>query len=111
MRLTRLPHPTLGGHNVLSKGSGAGFKITFGPVTWYDYVGDVQLASGDGTGQGSNRGWAYEDTKTSVITGQNEGDEDPTLVITIWTNSGGCTPGWEVIINGVQMCNANATLH
>lgn len=85
-------------------------RASVGVVTLYNFEGDVYRTADNGSGGGSNRGWAYEDddgTITGVGAIWGSDGSDPTIVVTTWAGRHYCWEGWDVWINGEQVCSAS----
>lgn len=78
-----------------------------GFTRWYDYTGSIYRRGSSPGGSGSGgRGWAYSVTGDQWRNGEGQG-EDWNDVLDTWWQSGGCTEGWEIWVDGDQKCDAD----
>ena len=82
----------------------AGIRVMVGAILWYDYQGEIDLASNSAGGGDDTRGWAYSNNGSQ--SGMGNGGPTPQSVINRLLGGGGCTVGWEVWIDGAMACDA-----
>lgn len=79
-----------------------GVEIVIGRSWNYESAGGVRRNS---TPQpplfGGSSGWAYRDNSRSFDAGSDSGWFD---ALSAWVNNGSCTVGWDIFVDGVQVC-------
>jgi hypothetical protein len=83
----------------------AGWEVHIGRVTTWGYSGELVYAGGNGTEPRKGRGWSA--SNSGVSTG--EGSADWRQALQKYLDENVCTEGWEIWVDGVQMCRADGT--
>ena len=85
--------------------------VEIGLVTWYDYSGTVFRRTPTGSTEFADRGWAYHDNFAGSTSGQSSGlsGGTPQSVVERFIESGACTAGWEIWVDGAKRCRADGT--
>jgi hypothetical protein len=74
---------------------------------WFFFRGDQGPANG-GSGNnnnGSRGGWAYKDGSFENGNGDHGSWQ---TALENYLNNGTCTPGWDIYVDGFQVCDASA---
>lgn len=90
---------------------GSTVKVMVGPITWYNYDGEIFLAedSYPGGGNDADRGWAFRDSQQGTTTGRGAGV--PSDVVNRFLNHGECTLGWEIWVDQMMRCDAHGNMY
>lgn len=78
-----------------------------GFVDWFKFDGEVWTRDNpDSGGNGGGRGWAYSKDGTQNGDGTSGTINDWQTALNNYLTTGTCTQGWEVWVDGVQVCSA-----
>jgi hypothetical protein len=77
-------------------------EIAVGRTWGYDSPGGVRFNRTPLAGGGSEGGWGWDDDN-----GQNGDGGSWQAAVDTYLGGGGCTPGWEIWVDGDQKCDAN----
>lgn len=71
------------------------------PYAYYGAGGPVSRGASNYSGQG----WAYQNTANQFSSGSQNSQGDWANVLKKYLETGECTPGWAIVVDGVKVCN------